>query len=686
MFEIKDKHIKEAEDLLINGESFETKERTPFVKNLDSCDLLAVPGSGKTTALLAKLYCLSKHLPFKDGSGILVLSHTNAAVNEIEKKLKKVIPSLFEYPNFVGTVQSFVNKFLASLACFIKYGSYILNNDNDIYEKEAEKFFYSLKWKKTEPKALKNKLFGKVNIGKDKITFDEKVDNIKTFIKYFDLDISKRKIINNNSSFYTYSGSSKTYYLELEQWKEELFSKGILNYRDSFYIAEWFAENYPLAITILQKRFKYVFIDEMQDLEKYQIDIIDKIFHGDKSLTIIQRIGDINQSIYNSSKKENIHADWQVREPVMYLNDSYRLTKEVSDVVNFFTLDRQQDEEGNPRFVVNGKRKLDFVIQPHLILFSDDTKGQLKNQFAELIKKFGLEKTKESEKYGFKIIGWNAKWDDDEDNKGKLRLENIFEDYKKDKTTLKETYDSLSKYLQYLDKNKKTLESARKAILNALIHILRIESKMYTAIIRGKERNRYYTKKELIKHIQEEKNGSDYETFNINLYKWSFDLVAKQKYLEVYNSIKDFINNDFKNWFRFAISNNTNEFVGENFEELIQVEERQEEKKSNDINIEIGTVHSVKGQTHCATMYVETSYHEYETEKERVKEALKKEEHTFNLSNGKDIRGKQGFRMMYVGFSRPTHLLCFAVLKDNVQDEIENYKSADWEIIDLTKK
>ena len=41
--------------------------------------------------------------------------------------------------------------------------------------------------------------------------------------------------------------------------------------------------------------------------------------------------------------------------------------------------------------------------------------------------------------------------------------------------------------------------------------------------------------------------------------------------------------------------------------------------------------------------------------------------------------------MMYVGFSRPTHLLCFAVLKENVINEIDNYQKIGWEIIDLTQ-
>ena len=39
--------------------------------------------------------------------------------------------------------------------------------------------------------------------------------------------------------------------------------------------------------------------------------------------------------------------------------------------------------------------------------------------------------------------------------------------------------------------------------------------------------------------------------------------------------------------------------------------------------------------------------------------------------------------MMYVGFSRPTHLLSFAVLKENVINEIEKYRESGWIIIDL---
>ncbi|MCC3146066.1 UvrD-helicase domain-containing protein [Halanaerobium sp. Z-7514] len=113
---ITDKDIEYAESILLNeDESFkdDNDERISCIKNLETIDLHAVPGSGKTTVLLAKLLILERKLPFKDGSGILVISHTNAAVDEIKNEIEEYCPKLFSYPNFVGTIQSFVNQYLA---------------------------------------------------------------------------------------------------------------------------------------------------------------------------------------------------------------------------------------------------------------------------------------------------------------------------------------------------------------------------------------------------------------------------------------------------------------------------------------------------------------------------------------------------------------------------------------------
>ena len=111
--QITNKDIQYAEKALFGRRGFFDQERKDFIKNLDTVDLQAVPGSGKTTALIAKLLILERYMPFKDGSGALVLSHTNRAVDEIREEIVKYCPKLFSYPNFVGTIQSFVDQFLA---------------------------------------------------------------------------------------------------------------------------------------------------------------------------------------------------------------------------------------------------------------------------------------------------------------------------------------------------------------------------------------------------------------------------------------------------------------------------------------------------------------------------------------------------------------------------------------------
>lgn len=683
---INDEHIREAEKLLINGNEFDREERIPFIKNLNSCDLLAVPGSGKTTALLAKLFCLSKHLPFKDGSGILVLSHTNAAVDEIENNLKSLCPKLFEYPNFVGTIQSFVNKFLGNPGNCQKYGSYISKNDDEVYLDEVIRFFLSLRWSKKgeNPRNLVNTLYFKANYRREGQTPEEKKINTIKYLLYLKFDLIQRKVLGQKgNTIFKYNGATRIYYEELEYWKINQFRKGILSYSDSYTIGEIYLYHLPEAKKILQKRFNYVFIDEMQDLEKYQIDIIDKIFIGESSSTVLQRIGDINQSIYNSGKKVKVEADWQPRNQ-QYLNGSNRLTKEIANVVNCFTLDRQKDENDNPRFVVNGLKKLDNIIKPHLVLFDDQSKGLLENKFKELIQSFYLQTTKEGQKYGFKIIGWNASWEDDEDHQGKLRLENIFEFYKKEVKGSKETFDSLSKYLQIFDHDKSTLEAARKAVLNSLIHILRIENKTYSTKIRGREINRYYSKNEMIKYIQNPENNCNYDFFKKIVFEWSFDLATNRKYGEVYESLKTFVQNEFKEWFGLKISHETLEFIGDQFVQFIQVDDEDQGENVttyNSIQVDIGTVHSAKGQTHCATMYVETAYQRPTYESMKIIKAnsnpLLLQDHK---CNGKYDR--QALKMMYVGFSRPTHLLCFACLQENITDDIENYKNSGWEIDD----
>lgn len=699
---IKDQHIKLAQDIFIDGNDFDDEERIPFIKNFETCDLLAVPGSGKTTALMTKLYCMEKNMPFKDGSGILVLAHTNKAVDEIEKKLKKHCPQLFEYPNFVGTIQSFTNRFLANQACFEKYGSYIRKNNDELYETEVKKFFYSeLKWDNennpNNEKRLKNKLYGKANYQRTGISTAEKTNNTINFIKDLEFDILNKKFVfgSKKTTLYKFGGTANSYYLELESWKEKLYKVGLLNYKDSFNLSNYYISNNPQVKVILQERFKYVFIDEMQDLEKFQIDIIDSIFFLGNSKTIIQRIGDINQSIYNSGKNIKDNCDWQPRNQI-YLTGSNRLTDEIANFVNYYTLDPQFDDDGKKRFVVKGLAKIDKPIKPYLIVFNRESKDKLQNKFEELIKTHNLQKTLSSKKNGFHVISWSTEWSNEEQNvdNEKIRLKDIFPNYSRESKQRKDDFDCLRKHLQLFDNEKKTLEGIRKSILNALIRILR-EEKIYKDL----PSNIYFRKRELIDFIK--RLGTEkHEDFKLKLFTWCFRIIGKKEYEDVYNEIKKYVENEFisYNWYNDEIFiprkiDKSAVFLNGRFKFQSIAKDKSETDDDNEIKINTSSVHAVKGQTHCATMYIESSYYNYETEKLSVtiKGTKNKPDITLpnplfnenhNYRSDKDVRAKEALKMMYVGFSRPTHLLCFAVLEENVKDDIDKYKNAGWQVID----
>lgn len=92
-----------------------------------------------------------------------------------------------------------------------------------------------------------------------------------------------------------------------------------------------------------------------------------------------------------------------------------------------------------------------------------------------------------------------------------------------------------------------------------------------------------------------------------------------------------------------------------------------------------GTVHSVKGQTHTATLYIASAYFNdagniYESQ--RLAAQFRGERLPQNA--GKRVR--ESAKMVYVGFSRPTHLLAFAVHKDRFDQFLNGIDEESWKV------
>lgn len=646
---ISDDDIRYAEKLLLPvGKTFDD-ERKAFIRNFDTIDLQAVPGSGKTTALLAKLLILERKLPFSDGSGILVLSHTNGAIDEIKDEIQKHCPRLFSYPNFIGTIQSFVDEFLA-IPFYVQTCKKKPNRiDHEIYNEVATKRYNNLP---TSPaKSWLNKQHDPENLFK----------NLR-----FDIDLNLTNGINGN--IVLKGNSNSTSYQTFKTIKQQILLSGVLNYDDAYFLAECYLKEIPNIRTILQKRFSFVFVDEMQDMDIHQYNLLEKIFYDDgNSVSRIQRIGDKNQAIYNSVKDKDV---WQDRADILRLNGSPRLSKPIADVVKKFAL------YNDATFDIVGKNECE--IKPHILVFDNDTIEDVIPFFAQIVREYienGSLISKKEFKDDIKVICWNTDWKDDETSRndpGKLRLEDYHKGFKKEKGKPKEDYDNLKDYLLYYEK-KKTLEPLRKNILNAFLKILRLEN-INTAD------NRPYTKKKLINFIRD-KDILKYDELNLNLYNWSIGIIQK-KTNEVWESIRTYIPTLLQ-FFDKTISTSS-DFINTNNVEIPvdnpEIFAPTNHYKENGLEIEITSIHAVKGQTHCATLYLE-SYYNKKYESDRLSDQF-----LGNSFSDSRAHHKSAVKMAYVGLSRPNCLLCIAVHTSRFKDYLNDINTDHWVCKEVTKE
>lgn len=710
--------IKYAESILLGeGIIFDEEQRKSFIRDLRTIDLQAVPGSGKTTVLLAKLLILERKLPFNDGSGILVISHTNAAVDEIKYKIQKYCPRLFSYPNFIGTIQSFVDDFLAIPFCLNYLGVKINFIDQDRFRDEIIYKFNNIKWlqeygkpqglffakyiqraiiesinfnncsliKKDIEKELKkhNKARTKpadllIELNKfsktgspiiTKIKLDSKLEQLtNNDLQYIMLDYEKEIICDYNEDLIVSRINSKKAinekYKGFKVVIESVLNKGILSYRYAYLLGKNYLHFYPKCIEILQKRFSFIFVDEMQDMDKYQYDLLEKIFFDEgRSSSIYQRIGDKNQSIYNGNAKDEDY--WRYRETILPLSGSHRLTPEIAKVVNNFALLHPSGFE-----IVGLKAG---TLKPHLIRYTNESIQKVIPKYLEIVKQLQANGTFPLQpKNPIKIVAWNSLWStiEQKENPDNVRLVDYYNSFSRSEHKLKTDFSSLKAYLLYFDKSKKTLESIRKNILNALLKILSLENILNAD-------GKHFTKKQLIESIKEKSEilkNETYETLKLNLYNWSIGII-KGKLDLVYESVCGYIP-EFLEMFQFKVTF-SQEFMIAKLEDFVQPESQTNllnKFKIGELEVEVTTIHAVKGQTHSATLYLESSYQGLHESERLFKQFLGQP-----FDNDKTYH-KQSTKMAYVGLSRPTNLLCIAVHEDRFNKYFNKINTQEWQI------
>lgn len=624
---ITNKDISWAERILLqSGEHFD-EEQKAVIRCFETKDILACPGSGKTTALLAKLLILSQQMPLEKNRGICVLTHTNVAIDEIKSHADFASDKLFNYPNHFGTIQSFVDKYLAIPAYILRFHKRTLYIDNEFFNSVIGRGYNTLYAARAW---LDNKREGGLEYLR-KLRFNKD-----------DFCISPR--LNGQAFINT---KTRTY-KEIDSLKLRILDWGYLCYDDAYSLAFEYLREHPQIRELISKRFAYVFIDEMQDSSTTQSELFNNIFNEN---VVIQKIGDLNQSIFDYDA--DLECGWTVNsDRTMCITGSKRFPSSIASKVENLCV--------FPQPITGIGRQNE--ITPVIIVYDDNTILQVLNKFGEIIIRNNLHR---HENRIFKAVGWRGKPHD-----SKRTIPSYCDGYSKEIKVKRTEFSNLKSYLTPQSDSfifLKGINFYKRRLVGAFLKCLRIA--------KITDDDRAFTDKKLHRYILEN-DPIFYKDFRTRLATWCLQ-IHKQK--EVFEEINNFLTNEFRDFFNYQMNSELTNFINSSDLEV----DNEEVLQGNNIykyssgttviEIEVSTIHGVKGETHTATCYLETFCYKYD-----IKRIMSYMKGQCTIPTQKMI--KQNLKMAFVGMSRPSHLLCVAVHNDSISTQEEALRRSGWDI------
>ncbi len=637
---------------------FDDDERVSILEAMRTIDVQACPGSGKTTLIGAKLILLAKKWRFQH-QGICVVSHTNVAKDEIIERLKqskiKEAQRLLKYPHFIGTIQEFVGKFVAF--------PLIRSNGNSINLVDTD--------------ACVELIYSKLSTG-TKMYVDNKSQHSNVLYD-FDLDYTDGCISINVPTFP--NGSTSRSYKELLSARENLLKDGYFFYRDVFSFAQKaLKENEALSIA-LRDRFPCVFIDEMQDTQKFQDDLLCEIFPLDDVNIIVQRFGDPDQAIFHDVGNEEPNQSFNGKSRIdmdYVIHKSYRFDSILAEKIkslsfNEIPLESELSalslEERAKAHVTNGN--FDHTI----IVFNDDTLETVVESFSQITSNQFTAEYKKSHKFITKIVG--AVGNEIDPNADQLKIGHYWPHYDKSKSSEPFKENCLIEAVRHCHRSSSIDWGEKyKLILNCIIKFTRIAEKL-------DENQRFYTTTSLRDVL---KVNGRWAAFRKCIYlllrdNKTIDQTVWERICNILVSQLEIQNMPAKAIQYMAFS-----------EEITQSDGIDEQNQENILNasiednriyhpdgfqIELSTIHGVKGETHDATLIIETKNQifDFETMLPYLTGELPCADHPNSKMSEKPHwkrkfkPNKRFMRQFYVAMSRPRYLLCLALHSDRISDD-----------------
>jgi hypothetical protein len=302
------------------------QQQWDFLQSAESLDLQAAPGSGKTSLIGLKLTLLAQGWSSAT-RGICVLSHTNTAKDEITHRVCDSLAGrrLLGFPHFIGTIQTFTNTFLA-LPALRSRGIDIQTVDDAAYEHAALRLldnhrgFFTLK------------------------AFTERRHDGRDLVAgaHYICDAGELTVTGPSGRlpFKSTSPSGR----QLIRLKNDLADRGLFRYSDMFAIAEHHLLHHPVIAQATAHRFPFVLLDEMQDTSDLQQHLLDQVFG--KVGTVVQRVGDVNQGIFTDRTQMPLLPSAFPHPSAAQLPVSRRFGTQIADLASLLTVQRRQTIEG----------------------------------------------------------------------------------------------------------------------------------------------------------------------------------------------------------------------------------------------------------------------------------------------------------------------------------------------------
>ena len=631
--------------------------RRNFLKSMGTVDVAACPGSGKTTLVVAKLAILARHWKSRI-QGICVLSHTNAAREEIEKRLggTEVGQRLLRFPHYIDTIHGFTGRFLASPWLRSK-GIALQAIDDEATHKArrrelTSKEHYSvqtafeMKHKSPYSLRIRSTDFDQP-LGDEDVGFAPHTPTYKSVVK-------------------SLSGAAKAGYFCFD----EVFVLGhaLLDQEDEVGAA-------------LRIRFPCVLIDEMQDTQPDQAGVLKRVFpHDDPDVRVI-RVGDPNQEIFE--KKAPLSDPFPDSGRQLEIASSFRFDQAIASIANPFAYVP----------ITNGLIGLRAPRTPGtvpntIIVFPDDDASGVLDEFGKLVLKH---LPKETRKAGVFAVGAVHRLENFKQNQYPKALEHYWPSYRSDttKTSFKpRSFAEGAHIARRYVMREPTASSAVELLASCLANLGELAYPNSSVQLRGRHKasieEKLATKPEAFALYRECLQQMLFVSSEVTQQDWV--TVITPKLLLLASALHDaegvaanHQSHQYLAWEPVPVATEAGESGGS----LVNTYRFQD---GNDgVDIRMSSIHSEKGKTHSATLILETFRKTHFIQKlmpwiEQGKGALKRPPDS----------AKKDMMLMYVGMTRPTHMLCLAIRQSTLGEGAAGEKrrtalqAAGWAILELT--